>query len=109
MNWLPRGLAAEIFFVTTIAPHHARAACAPLEITTGPEALSEEWQSAVNELKREVEREGMPWSCAGGTLGIAVDEDGRRAAMRFRNPAGREVVRHVPSRRTPESRASSSR
>ncbi len=70
-----------------------------MQITAEPEALSEEWQSAVDELRREVKREGMPWSCAGGALEVALDEPGRRAALRFRSSAGREVERHVPSPR----------
>ncbi|MEO5728223.1 MAG: hypothetical protein ABI134_31735, partial [Byssovorax sp.] len=99
MSWFSRGLAPAISLATLVATDHARAACVPVQITTEPEAISEEWQSAVEELKREVTLEGMPWSCAGGALGIVLDEGGRRATLRFRNRAGREAIRHVPSSR----------
>jgi hypothetical protein len=96
---LLRRLTAAAFVAALIAPGRARAACEPARITIEPAAPSEEWQPAVEELRRALAREGMPWSCVGGAVALHLDEEGRPAAVRFRDPAGREEKRHVPSPR----------
>jgi hypothetical protein len=69
-----------------------------VEISTEPASLTADWQSAIADVVEQTRRAGMPWSCAGGALLVRV-EDESRAVLRFRDPEGHEVERHVPSPR----------
>jgi hypothetical protein len=87
------------FIAAFIATAVARAACPLVQIRTEPVVLAGEWQAAVVRLMEQTQRAGMPWSCVGGALLVRLDGEDR-AVLRFRDPAGREVERHVPSRRS---------
>jgi hypothetical protein len=93
-----RAVGAVVFSVVLLATEMARAGCSLVQIRTEPGVLEGDWHEAVVELIEQTRRAGMPWSCAGGALLVRVsDED--HAVLRFRDPRGREVERHVPSPR----------
>jgi hypothetical protein len=93
-----RRLGAVAFVASAFATGAARAACALVQITTEPASLAGDWQSAILDVMEQTTRIGTPWSCAGGALLLRVDAD-NRAVLRFRDPDGHEVERHVPSPR----------
>ena len=93
-----RWLATGTFVAIGVATGAARAACALVQITTEPASLAGDWQTAILDLVEQTTRTGMPWSCAGGALLLRVEDDDR-AVLRFRDPEGHEVERHVPSPR----------
>ncbi len=97
-NFSSRWAGAAVFAAIVIAPEAARAACSLVQIRTEPAVLAGDWQAAVVDLIEQTQRTGMPWSCAGGALLVRLDGD-ERALLRFRDPTGREVERHVPSSR----------
>ena len=94
-----RSVGVAVFTAIVIATEVARATCSLVQIRTEPVVLAEDWQAAVVSLMEQTQRAGMPWSCAGGALLVRLD-DTDRAVLRFRDPEGREVERHVPSPRS---------
>lgn len=96
--FLARRLGAAAFVASALATGAARAACALVQITTEPASLAGDWQTAILDVVEQTKRIGTPWSCAGGALHLRVDDDDR-AVLRFRDPDGHEVERHVPSPR----------
>jgi hypothetical protein len=91
-------LGAVAFVTIVVATGAARAGCALVQITTEPATLAGDWQKAILAVVEQTARTGMPWSCAGGALLLRVEDDDR-AVLRFRDPEGHEVERHVPSPR----------
>ena len=94
-----RSIGAAVFTAIFIVTEVARAACSLVQIRTEPVLLGGDWQAAVARLVEQTQRAGMPWSCAGGALLVRLDKIDR-AVLRFRDPEGREVERHVPSPRS---------
>jgi hypothetical protein len=93
-----RRLGAVAFAAIVVGPGAARGACALVQIRAEPASLAADWQSAILDVVEQTKRTGMPWSCAGGALLVRVEDD-NRAVLRFRDPEGHEVERHVPSPR----------
>lgn len=93
-----RWIGAAVFAAVVVATEIARAGCSLVQIRTEPAVLAGDWQAAIVDLIEQTQRAGAPWSCAGGALLVRLDGD-ERALLRFRDPMGREVERHVPSPR----------
>ena len=91
-----RCLGVAVVVAVLVAAREARAGCVPVQITTDPASLADDWQAAIVELTEQTRRPGTPWSCTGGALLLRFDGD-NHAVLRFRDLEGRTPERRIPS------------
>lgn len=79
---------------TVAAPAAAEtAACAAPRVGPAVASLPEAWRRAVEELVQSAATPGRPWSCAGGSIDLAVRDGG--ATLTIVTEDGRAIVREV--------------
>jgi hypothetical protein len=78
-------------------PDPAPPTCVPARIAPEAAAPPAAWQKALEDLAASTAREGLPWSCPGGAISLALDPDGARGLLIARDPRGRETSRPVES------------
>jgi hypothetical protein len=82
-GWLRRGahFGALLVSAVTLAPPAAAEPCAPARVTSDVAALPEAWRRALDALVQASAREGLPWSCGGARLALALPGPGVPAKL----------------------------
>jgi hypothetical protein len=71
--------------------------CAPIVARSDRASLPAAWRDALDALVRATAREGMPWSCPGGSVELTVDASSGGGMLTVYDAHGRSVSRPVPA------------
>lgn len=95
---LTTSLLALCMGVIALAPSSAKAAsCAPVLAVSDPSTLPLAWRTAFEALIGSTSREGLPWSCPGGTIALSLAADEASGVLTVTDARGRRTARPVAS------------
>ena len=86
-------LASMITLAAAPTVHARTGSCAPVRILSNLSKLNAPWRAALEGLVSTTGREGLPWSCSGGTIELVPEASG--ATLTVVSTKGWAVSRHV--------------
>jgi len=82
-------------FAVTPSVYGRAASCDPVRIAGRFSSLDKRWRDALQALAHATAQEGLPWSCPGGTVALALEGLGGGALVTVTDARGRTVSRRI--------------